>query len=308
MTNAASYDATAGIWKINIAAADINGDIVSWAFSLPDCQPITYTISTATVATGTGAYVVTVTVTDGTDPIDGATVRLTKGNASYPSIADANGQVSFSLDEGIYSVSITSAGFTFTPTNLRVSGTESVTYSMDSVDLPVSVLPLVTGTYHTSLDIADVFGTQNLLIWADMDNDKNSVSIARRILSIIQKTESWLNSRFRASSAYKIPFASPAPLEITEICAIQSGARLYEPRSVEDFTTEAGQATKTMVSVKQRRADSLMRDILSDKVRLDVSPENYVQTNVPQVIREIPCRRDFPHCVGGRGEINFSDV
>jgi hypothetical protein len=43
---AATYDATAGLWKIDLAAADMNGDIVGLAFSLADCQPITYTIKT----------------------------------------------------------------------------------------------------------------------------------------------------------------------------------------------------------------------------------------------------------------------
>ncbi len=44
--NAASYDATSGLWKINLAAADMNGNIIGLAFSLANCQPITYTIKT----------------------------------------------------------------------------------------------------------------------------------------------------------------------------------------------------------------------------------------------------------------------
>jgi hypothetical protein len=44
--NAASYDATSGLWKINLAAADMNGDIIGLAFSLANCQPITYVIKT----------------------------------------------------------------------------------------------------------------------------------------------------------------------------------------------------------------------------------------------------------------------
>ena len=44
--NAASYDATSGLWKINLATADMNGDVIGLAFSLAGCQPITYTIKT----------------------------------------------------------------------------------------------------------------------------------------------------------------------------------------------------------------------------------------------------------------------
>jgi hypothetical protein len=44
--NAASYDATAGVWKINLASADLNGDVIGLKFALTDCQSITFTIKT----------------------------------------------------------------------------------------------------------------------------------------------------------------------------------------------------------------------------------------------------------------------
>jgi hypothetical protein len=50
LTNSASYDATSGLWKINLAAGDMNGDLIGLAFTLADCQPITYTIKTVTGA------------------------------------------------------------------------------------------------------------------------------------------------------------------------------------------------------------------------------------------------------------------
>src|SRR3974390_3302280 len=48
LTNAAAYDATSGLWKINLAAADMNGDVIGLAFTLTDCQPIAYTVKTVT--------------------------------------------------------------------------------------------------------------------------------------------------------------------------------------------------------------------------------------------------------------------
>lgn len=48
LTNAASYDATAGVWKIDLAAGDMNGDMVGLVFTLADCIPISYAIRTTT--------------------------------------------------------------------------------------------------------------------------------------------------------------------------------------------------------------------------------------------------------------------
>lgn len=48
LTNAASYDATAGVWKIDLAAGDMNGDMVGLSFTLAACLPISYTIRTGT--------------------------------------------------------------------------------------------------------------------------------------------------------------------------------------------------------------------------------------------------------------------
>lgn len=46
--NAAAYDATGLLWKIDLAAGDMNGDIVALSFSLTGCIPISYTIRTTT--------------------------------------------------------------------------------------------------------------------------------------------------------------------------------------------------------------------------------------------------------------------
>ena len=48
LTNAASYDSTAGVWKIDLAAGDVNGDMVGLSFTLADCLPIGYTLRTTT--------------------------------------------------------------------------------------------------------------------------------------------------------------------------------------------------------------------------------------------------------------------
>jgi hypothetical protein len=44
--NAASYDSTFGAWKIDLTAADLNGNTIGLKFSLTDCQPRSFVIKT----------------------------------------------------------------------------------------------------------------------------------------------------------------------------------------------------------------------------------------------------------------------
>lgn len=85
---------------------------------------------------GTGARVVEVTVTDGTDPIEGALVRFSKGGETFVQSTNVDGEKAFSLDDGTWTVSITANGFSFTPTTLLVDGNEIVTYVMTPVVTP----------------------------------------------------------------------------------------------------------------------------------------------------------------------------
>jgi len=91
---------------------------------------------------GDGAYTITVTVTDGTDPLQNAIVRLNEGVSSFVATTNASGQAQFSLDAATYSVSVTKAGYSFTPTTRTVSGNEAGTLTNDlEMDLTSSVPP-----------------------------------------------------------------------------------------------------------------------------------------------------------------------
>lgn len=79
---------------------------------------------------GIGARTITVTVDDGTDPVEGATVRLSKGAESYTQRTDVTGQCTFNVDDGTWAVSITRPGYQFAGATLIVDGNESETYSM----------------------------------------------------------------------------------------------------------------------------------------------------------------------------------
>jgi hypothetical protein len=90
---------------------------------------------------GLGARTVTITVDDGTDPLESASVRMVKNSESYLLSTDANGQCVFNLDDGTWTVSITRPGYQFAGTTLVVNGSESVTYSMTANSAIVSGWP-----------------------------------------------------------------------------------------------------------------------------------------------------------------------
>jgi len=98
--------------------------------------------------TGSGAWTVTITVNDGTDPLENATVCMTNGGESYTATTNVSGQCSFSLDSATWNVAITKATYSFTPTTLAVSADTSQTYSMTAVSIPASNPGFVTGYFY----------------------------------------------------------------------------------------------------------------------------------------------------------------
>jgi len=80
-----------------------------------------------------GARLVTVTVTDGTDPLENAVVRLTEGANNYALVTDASGEAIINLDDATYSVAITKAGYSFAGASLVINGPATPTYPMGSI-------------------------------------------------------------------------------------------------------------------------------------------------------------------------------
>lgn len=100
-------------------------------------------VKTSSIVTGagSGAFTITVTVTDGTNPLQNATVRVTEGVNSYTLTTDASGQGDFSLDAATYTVSITKGGYSFTPTTRTVTGNQTGTLVNDLVMTETVVTP-----------------------------------------------------------------------------------------------------------------------------------------------------------------------
>jgi hypothetical protein len=97
-------------------------------------------------AGGTGARTVVITVSDGENPLQAASVRLARGAESYVRKTDASGQCVFNVDDGTWAVAITLAGFEFDGATLVVDGDESQAYSMTRYAIAPAAAPnLATG-------------------------------------------------------------------------------------------------------------------------------------------------------------------
>lgn len=108
-------------------------------------QAVLTAIAAINTGAGSGARTVTITVTDGTDPLQNAKVRMTNGADAPVVTTDVNGEAEFALDDATWSVAITKSGYTFTPTTLVVSGDTTHTYAMTAISITPSDAGLVTG-------------------------------------------------------------------------------------------------------------------------------------------------------------------
>jgi len=93
---------------------------------------------TGSGGSGSGARSVTLTVNDGTNTLEGATVRLSLAAETYVVTTNVNGQAALSLDDGTWTVTITKPLYSFTPTTLVVSATTTHTYSMTAMSITPS--------------------------------------------------------------------------------------------------------------------------------------------------------------------------
>lgn len=103
---------------------------------------------------GTGVYALTLTITDGTRPLQNALVNVTINSSVYSGRTNVSGVVVLSPNEGAgsYGVKMTCPGYLFTPTTLIVSGNLSHTYVMTAITITPSSPGLSSG-YTTCFDV-----------------------------------------------------------------------------------------------------------------------------------------------------------
>ena len=115
--------------------------------STDSLEAISDAVAGLAVSSGSGAYTLTVTVNDGSTALQGAIVRLTEGATTLSGTTNASGVVTFAVDAATWAIAITKPGYSFTPTTITVSSTQSTTKSMTAVTVDPPAAPgLATGT------------------------------------------------------------------------------------------------------------------------------------------------------------------
>ena len=96
---------------------------------------------------GSGSYNVTLTITDGTNPLPNATVTLAINASRYTAVTNSSGVAVLTPTEGngTYTVSLTAIGYQFTPASLTVSGNTSHSYAMAQITITPATAPAATG-------------------------------------------------------------------------------------------------------------------------------------------------------------------
>lgn len=94
---------------------------------------------------GTGARTINLTVTDGTDPLESATVRLTKGAISVVGVTDSDGLIVFHIDDGEWDVAITLVGYGYPGGLLVVFENADAEYEMTVLAVTPSNPGFITG-------------------------------------------------------------------------------------------------------------------------------------------------------------------
>lgn len=93
---------------------------------------------------GRGAHPVVLTVTDGVNEVENATVRVSIGVLSASDDTDVDGEVNFALNSGTYTVTITLPGFEPLVETLVVSGATTHTYELTAQTVTPPASPLVS--------------------------------------------------------------------------------------------------------------------------------------------------------------------
>lgn len=144
----------------------------------------------------------------------------------------------------------------------------------------------VPSPYCVRADVEDVFGSENVVKWADLNNKGEADEVAARIAWAIRWASNEVDSRLRRF-IYVLPLAnegSVVPVEVVDVTATLAGVWLYENRGVQDFDPETGVMVHRL-EWNRKRAERTLQEILAGTRMLDAVPRS-PDDNVPKVVDE----------------------
>ena len=122
--------------------------------------------------------------------------------------------------------------------------------------------------YCVKADIEQFFGTVAVGKWADLDGDADATKIAARIAAAIEWAGDEIDATLRGGR-YTVPFTTPYPHHIWDICRKLAGTYMYSARGAED-TDADGEAMDRFAPIRNECEKKLAR-ILSGQLDLGIT-------------------------------------
>lgn len=104
----------------------------------------------------TGPHTITITVTDGTDPLEGARVSMTKGADTESKLTSVAGVAVFTVETGTWTRRVKLTGYSGVTADIVVTATAAATVALTPIGITPSVDPATTTGYQTMFDAAQV--------------------------------------------------------------------------------------------------------------------------------------------------------
>ena len=137
--------------------------------------------------------------------------------------------------------------------------------------------------YATRTNIENIFGTDNVRIWADIDNTDDAAFITTRVNWALEAAEAEMDILL-GGRGYVIPVvADPIPIILRDMTAKLAAIKLYESRGVKDWDAATGRPQHALMWHQKQVNDWLtgFRAGLISIPGLDKTT-----TNAPGVVRD----------------------
>lgn len=138
--------------------------------------------------------------------------------------------------------------------------------------------------YSSQSDIENVFGTDNVRKWSNLDNNVTGANTTR-IATAIALADRQIDNMLRRSK-YAVPLQGThgALVEVTNWSATLAGVWLYEARGLEDTNEITGQLVSKF-SGHRRRVENEIKAVLSGKIELAANRQESRSPTAPVVCR-----------------------
>lgn len=118
--------------------------------------------------------------------------------------------------------------------------------------------------YATRTDMDNVFGSDNINKWANVNGNSNAIEITGRVAWALEQATAEINDELFLGP-YEIPFTAPIPLQVVRQCATFAGVLLYEARGVADSEDDQDGAHK--LRLHRKNVMRFLGRIVSGRIR-----------------------------------------